>query len=235
MSTTGSSVTSHATAGPRVRVLGGIAVGIISLVAVIVFGYLLVRPSAKKGNLNITLGKDIAIKMDVENDSQSMRDLLDRVFADEKAKREAQSLLADFYDEYSPRDERILQALAKLSPGDAVPQQLRDMVLKHKRPFREELRKAQISFVANSSFSDEEVVVCDGSDFLQHKIYLYDSKEQHEAIVNARHWRACPPSTNGDPMPESIQVTFRTARKLFGDRPLNSSEIGWVGFGPLSK
>jgi hypothetical protein len=36
------------------------------------------------------------------------------------------------------------------------------MVIQHKRPFSEELRKIRISFVANSTFPTDEAVVCDG-------------------------------------------------------------------------
>jgi hypothetical protein len=101
----GKSKNAPVTEDQRVRVSAIITFAVIALAAVAAFSYWAGQRNAKKGSINITFGKDFSINMNVENDLQSMSSLLSKMFADERAKLEAQSLLADFYEVYSPRDE----------------------------------------------------------------------------------------------------------------------------------
>jgi hypothetical protein len=191
-----------------------------------IFAYLMSRPNAKKGSVNMSIGK-VSLKMDVENDLQSIKSALDKIFADPNAKREAEATLAEFYKIYSIHDQRIIDAVAGLSPDDPISSALRELSNRQKGPFRRELKQVRISFPGGPSFGEDDAVVCSGSDLLGQKIYIYDTDEERSVLVTARNSRPCLTPKAGNI--ENIQVTIKVGRKLFGDRPLQKFEPGLVG------
>jgi hypothetical protein len=205
----------------KYAIAGMILMGILALVALFVFRGL-VKSNTKKASLKIPISKDQYITMDVENDTQPISDVLQKIFGEENAKRDFQNLLVR-YDEYSPTDNRIVEAFRRLSLSDEVPRTLKEMASKREPPFNERLQKVQISFPKRPGFPDSEAVVCDGSSLFQNTIYLANETESEHVLVRATRTRPCQPDE------ENVQITVPVARQLFGERPLNKFELGWAG------
>ncbi len=217
---------------PSIGLAGQIVIGVVVLGIGLLFGYLMSRPNASKGGLSMKVGA-ASLDLNIENDLKSMRELLEKVFKDEQAKREMKALLAEFHGFYSIDDTRIAEEIAKLPPNSAVSRALKELSAKQKGAFKQELKEVSISFPGNPRFSDDEAVVCSGSDFLGQKIYLSDIANVNSITVIARLSRPClAPKSDEDSNKENIQITTGAARNFLGDRPLNKFERGLAGLAP---
>jgi hypothetical protein len=205
-----------------------VIVAILVLAVVGVFAFLMNKTQAEEGTIDMTIGK-ARVKMGIKNDLQSIDALLKRIFRDD-TKQASLALLADVHGLYSVRDLKIVDAIAGLSPAESVSPGLRELARKQVGPFRNELKQVRISFPTNPNFGDDDAVVCSGSDFFGRNIYLTDSQEERHAVVTGNNTRPCQPLRNGESN-ENIQITVATARKLFGDRPLQKFENGLAGPG----
>ena len=198
-----------------------IAVAIVLLGAVLLFGYLMTRSNAGKGNLTMKIGS-ASVQMNVENDLQSMKSLLDKVFKDESSRREMTVLLGEFHDLYAVNDPKFIDKIAKLKPGDPGSKSLRDLCGQQKGPFKNQLIEVRLSFPSNARFGDDEAVVCNGSDFSDRRIVIYDMQEERYVTLKANHGRPCSASTDGSQEKENIQITKAAAKELFGEGRLNT-------------
>lgn len=205
-----------------------IAVVVVVLGIGLLFGYLMSRPNASKGGLSMKVGA-ASLDLKVENDLQSMRALLDKVFKDEDSKREMKAILAEFYGLYSVDDPRFVKEIAKLPPDSPVSRALKELSAQQKGAFKQELKEVRFSFPQNPKFRNDEAVVCSGSDLIGQKLYLTDLANENSVTVVARLSRPCPASQENDGAQETIQITAKAAKGLFGDRPLSKFERGMAG------
>ena len=161
----------------------------------------------------------------------SLEKMLDKVFASESGQIQAKALLAQKHGLFAIDDTQLQTALESLSPTSRLAESLRDMALKHRSAWRRELVKVRLSFPPNADFPDENCVVCDGSEWLGHRLVIFDGSETLSIRLVAGSWRPCQPQETGPGhAPENVQIKFKAARKLYGNKPLNKFEDGWVGF-----
>jgi len=209
-----------------------IIVGVVLLGAGLIFGYLMSRPNAGKGNLTMKIGS-ASVEMNVENDLQSMKALLDKVFKDESSRREMTALLGEFHNLYLISDPKLVEKISKLSPDDPVSKKLRDLCERQKGAFTIQLAEVRLSFPSNPRFGDDEAVVCSGSDFYGRRIVIYDLQEERSVTLMANRLRPCmSPAADGAQEKENIQITKVAARELFGEdrlSTLNMFERGLAG------
>lgn len=198
-----------------------IVAGIVLLGMGLIFGYLMSRPNAGKGNLTMKIGS-ASVQMNVENDLQSMKVLLDKVFEDESSRREMTALLGEFHNLYLISDPQLVEKISKLSPDDPLSKKLRDLCERQKGAFKIQLAEVRLSFPSNPRFGDEEAVVCSGSDFYGRRIVIYDLQEERSVTLIANRIRPCSAAADGTQEKENIQITKAAAKELFGEERLNT-------------
>jgi hypothetical protein len=195
--------------------------GIVLLGMGLIFGYLMSRPNAGKGNLTMKIGS-ASVEMNVENDLQSMKALLDKVFKDESSRREMTALLGEFHNLYLINDPKLVEKISNLSPDDPVSKKLRDLCERQKGAFKIQLAEVRLSFPSNPRFGNDEAVVCSGSDYTGRRIVIYDMQEERSVTLKANLTRPCSAAAEGTQEKESIQITKVAAKELFGEERLNT-------------
>ncbi|MBS1788378.1 MAG: hypothetical protein JST85_11690 [Acidobacteria bacterium] len=199
-----------------------IVAGIVLLGMGLIFGYLMSRPNAGKGNLTMKIGS-ASVQMNVENDLQSMKALLDKVFKDDNSRREMTALLGEFHNLYQINDPKLVEKIANLKPDDSSSKALRDLCERQKGPFKNQLTEVRLSFPVNPKFGDSEAVVCSGSDYYGRRIVIYDLQEEKSVTLMANRIRPCLSGSGDSPAEkESIQITKVAAKDLFGEERLNT-------------
>ncbi|MGE0885384.1 MAG: hypothetical protein AB7P14_17700 [Blastocatellales bacterium] len=195
--------------------------GVVLLGLGLIFGYLMNRPNAGKGSLTMKVGS-ASVEMNVENDLQSMKALLDKVFKDESSRREMTALLGEFHNLYLISDPMLVEKISKLSPDDPVSKKLRDLCERQKGAFKIQLAEVRLSFPSNPRFGDNEAVVCSGSDYYGRRIVIYDLQEERSVTLVANRLRPCSAAADGTEEKENIQITKVAAKELFGEERLNT-------------
>ena len=199
-----------------------IVAGIVLLGMGLIFGFLMSRPNAGQGNLTMKIGS-ASVQMNVENDLQSMKALLDKVFKDDNSRREMTALLGEFHSLYQINDPKLIEKISNLKPDDSSSKALRDLCERQKGPFKNQLVEIRLSFPVNPKFADGEAVVCSGSDYYGRRIVIYDLQEEKSVTLMANRIRPClSGSGDGSAEKESIQITKAAARDLFGEERLNT-------------
>lgn len=195
--------------------------GVVLIGLGLIFGYLMSRPNAGKGSLTMKVGS-ASVEMNVENDLQSMKALLDKVFKDESSRREMTALLGEFHNLYLISDPKLAEKISKLSPDDPLSKKLRDLCERQKGAFKIQLAEVRLSFPSNSRFGDDEAVVCSGSDYYGRRIVIYDLQEERSVTLTANRTRPCSAAADGTAEKENIQITKIAAKELFGEERLNT-------------
>lgn len=198
-----------------------LAVAVVLLGAGLLFGYLMSRPNAGKGNLKMKIGS-ASVEMNVENDLKSLNSFLDKVFKDDSSKQEMAALLS-LHKYYSINDSKLIEEIAKLTPDHSTSKGLRNLSERQLGPFKNQLVEIRLSFPSNPQFRDDEAVVCSGSDLFRRQIVLYDMQEKNNVTLMANRTRPCPSApADGSQEKESVQITKTAAKKLFGEEQLNT-------------
>ncbi|MBI2839435.1 MAG: hypothetical protein HYX75_14060 [Acidobacteria bacterium] len=208
--------------------LGSTAI-LASLVVALGFLWWAARSQALLGQLKLKVG-DSSLEMQFKNRELRLQEMLSMIFANPEGQTQAKALLAKEHGLFALDDPALADALERLSPRTRLGEQMRDLVVKQRGPFKRELTKVLVSFPSNANFPSGSCVVCSGSDLFSQTLVLYNQQETYQVQVDARNSRACRPEES-DPSqgPENIQVTVETGHKLFGQRPLRKFEEGWVG------
>lgn len=206
-------------ARPTIAPYNYVIAGVL-LVMGLVFGYLMSRSNASKGKLSMKIGS-ASVDMNVENDLQSMKTLMDKVFKDENSRREMTALLGEFHKLYPVNDPKIVEEISKLSPESPVSKGLQNLCERQKGAFARQLNEIRLSFPLNAQFRDDEAVVCSGSDFFGRRIVIFDMNEEKSVTLSATRSRPCQLSSP-EGSKESIQITKGAAKELFGADRLNS-------------
>ncbi|WP_444934463.1 hypothetical protein [Microbulbifer sp. JTAC008] len=108
-----------------------------SIIALIVLSFcFLLYKSESNGSLRVKIGNnELELQIDDNNQSVSIRALLDKLFQNEEASRESKALLKEFGNFYLPTDPELIGEIEKQPVKSQVSRRLRELLYGLKGPF----------------------------------------------------------------------------------------------------
>jgi hypothetical protein len=136
----------------------------------------------------------------------------------------------NYHKFYDVETESVVEAIAGLDYDHKVAKLIRELRAESKGPFEERIKPVRIGILEDDMIATGYAAVCRDGEYFREQIYLFEANYEKIIIVNAFEPRLCPKVVDArvDADPPLVRISRADAKRLFGDRPLSKTEVGFA-------